>query len=530
MHLSEERAQATFDRYRSSARAWKLTLAAVFALEAIMLLKVGRHQWYFFDEWRLVVERVIPTANGPHGLFKQLFVPDGEHVIAIPLALFIVLTRLVGIDNYWPFIIANIALRIATLWLVDDILRRVDTRRAARLIVVISVAFFGVGFESLFGQSIIFAGATLLFCLLAIRQTLKPATSQVRTGIIAAVYLVGAIFSSSYGFPVVVGVTLYLVLTSRRVAGALTLTAPPIAFLLVRALAGGSYAQQQPVAFSRLPLYVEYVQFGLGKLGDGITGLVGLGFTSYVALVALCIWFGRGRQHTWFAMSMVVSVVAFFGQASLSRSVFGAEQAGASRYLFFCGVLTFVMLGATWGQRQLDRRVTAVIAVLILVSFANSARALVDGSSFYTSKMQLSRARLGIGFVAAKRGVDLLVPDPDWAPDLYRDRLQKVLHWSGSNDLMATGARCFDRRLDELAAAGIDARSLTPRDQAAMVLLLNEHSLGYGEDALTIGGLIDMGAAGGTGSKVLDQFTDDYAMFQTELAKPTAMPSLARCL
>ncbi len=529
MDISRQRAEQVWHRYLSSDRAWKIALAIVFAAEAIMLVRVGRHQWYFFDEWRLVVERVIPTGHGPNGLFKQLFVPDGEHVIALPLAVFIALTRLAGIDNYWPFIMANVLVRVATLWLVDDILRRLNTRRAARLLIMVSVAFFGQGFESLFGQSIIFAGFTLLFCLLAIRETLKPCASQVRTGVIGAAYLVGAIFSSSYGFPVVVDVTLYLVLTSRRVAAALTLIVPPIAFLLVRALAGGSYAQQQPVAFGRLPLYVAYVQFGLGKLGEGITGLVGLGLTSYVALVAICVWLGRGRPHTWFALSLACSVVAFFGQASLSRSVFGAEQAGASRYLFFCGVLTFVMLGATWGDRRLDGRAAVVMTILVVVSLANSAGSLVDGSSFYTSKMQLSRARLGVGFVAAQRGVDLLVPDPDWAPDLYRDRLKAVLDWSGSADFIAAGTVCFERRLDELGAAGIDARALSPRDQAALVLLLNEHSLGYGENSLTIGGLIQMGADGGTGSKVLDQFKDDYAVFVSELSQPTSMPSLTRC-
>ena len=529
MDISPQRITDMANRYRSSHRAWHLTLAAVFVAEAIMMLRVGRHQWYFFDEWRLVVERVIPTAHGPNGLFKQLFVPDGEHVIAIPLGVFIVLTRLFGIDNYWPFIIANVLVRIGTLWLADDILRRLRTRRVARLLVVASLAFFGQGFESLFGQSIIFAGFTLVFCLLAIREMLKPHASQWRAGIITAAYLVGAIFSSSYGFPVVVGVSLYLLFTSRRIAAALALIVPPVAFLLVRALAGGSYAQQQPVAFGRLPLYVEYVQFGLAKLGEGITGLVGLGLASYVLLVVLCLWFGRGRQQAWFAISIIVSVVAFFGQASVSRSVFGAEQAGASRYLFFCGALTFVMLGVSWGQRQLDHRASIVAAALIVLSLAHSAGSLVTGSSYYTTKMELSRGRLAVGFVAAQRGVPLLVPDPDWAPDLYRDRLQAVLDWSGSDEFIAAGTVCFEHRLDELTAAGIDARSLSQRDQAALVLLLNEHAQGFGENALTIGGLITMGADGSSGSKVIDQFKDDYAMFTTELTMPSALPSLARC-
>ena len=529
MNVSSQRARELFDRYRASQRAWRLTLAAVFALEAIMLLRVGRHQWYFFDEWRLVVERVIPRAHGVSESFKQLFKPDGEHVIAIPLALFIALTRLAGIDNYWPFVFANIVVRLVTMWLADDIIRRLGARRAARLLALVSIAFFGAGFESLFGQSVIFAAFTLVFCLMAIRQALLPSTSQWRTGVLAALYLVGAIFSSSYGFPVVVGVTIYFILSSRRIAAALSLTVPPIAFLVVRALAGGSYAQQQPVAFSRLNLYVDYVQYGLARLGEGMTGIDGLGLVSYLALVALCIWFGRGRQQAWFAISMVCTVVAFYGQASLSRSVFGAEQAGASRYVFFCGVLSFVMLAGSWGQRRLELRAATIVALLIVVSFANSAGRLVEGSAQFTNFMQVSKGRLSLGFVAVERGVDPLVPDPENAPDLYLSRLQDTVHWSGSDRLIATGESCYEDRLDELTAAGIEVRSLTVRDQAALVLLLNEHSLGYLADSLSIGDLITRAAEGDTGSLVLDQFADDYTVFLTELALPAAVPSIARC-
>ena len=71
MDFSRERAVRSLQRYGSSIGAWRLTLGAVFAAEALILVWVGRHQWYFFDEWRLIVERVI----------------------TLPLAVFVVLTR-----------------------------------------------------------------------------------------------------------------------------------------------------------------------------------------------------------------------------------------------------------------------------------------------------------------------------------------------------------------------------------------------------------------------------------------------------
>ena len=318
----------------------------------------------------------------------------------------------------------------------------------------------------------------MIFCLLAIREMLKPTTSQWVSGGLAAAYLVGAIFSSSYGFPVVVGVALYFALTSRRIAAALSFIVPPVAFLLVRALAGGSYGQQQPIALDRVPLYIDYVQFGLGKLGEEITGLDGLGLVSFVALVAPCIWFGRGREQAWFGVAMIVSVVLFLGQASLSHSVFGADQAGASRYLFFCGVLVFMMVGASWGSRRVNRRAAVVVALLVFVNLTNSIGGVINGRPFYTNNMELWKARLSVGFAAARRGFDQFVPDPDWAPDLYLSRLQTVVKWSGSDTLIAAGNTCIERSLDELTTARIDVRSLGLRDQTALVLLLHEHSLG----------------------------------------------------
>lgn len=500
------------EAYRSRRHSWRLTLGAVFLAEALMLIVVGRHQWYFFDEWRLVVERVAPHPQGARALFEQLFKPDGEHVIALPLAVFIVLTRWVGIDNYWPFIVANVVIRLATLWLADDIIRRLSARRSARLFVVTLIAFFGAGHESLFGQSLIFAGMTLVFCLLAIREMLKPAGNEWIRGGIAAAFLVGAIFSSSYGFPVVVGVSLYFVLTSRRIAAALSLIVPPVAFLVVRALAGGAYAQQQPVALDRVPLYIDYVQFGLGRVGEGITGLDGLGFASFVALVAGCVWLSRGKPTAWFGLAMLLSVVAFFGQASLSRSIFGAEQAGASRYVFFCAVLGLMALGAAWGQRRVDPRQAVVVALVVLISLSNSVGELIAGGTDYTDRMQLAKNRLTVGFAALARGSGQFVPDPDGAPDLFLDRLYTVLDWSGSDELIEIGDRCFQGRLDELAAAGVDVELLDIRTQTALVLLLNEHAVGAltATPQATIGELIAAAADGGITNSVIQQFQPSF--------------------
>jgi uncharacterized membrane protein len=519
--------------WRGHRLAWPLAVAAVVVAEVAMLLYTGRHQFFFYDEWRLIVERSAPDPGSVGGWFQQLFRPDGEHVIGVPLTLFVLATRLFGIDTYWPFIVLNIAVRLATLWFADDIARRLGARRAARFWLLVVIAFFGQGHESLFAQSIIFAGFTLVFCLAAIRIAViardEPHRSQWWAGGSSAFLLTMAVFSSSYAFPAVVGVAVLFWLMSRRRAAVISLVVPPVAFLVVRALAGGSYSQQQPLSISRVPVYIDYVQAGTGAVGEGITGLDGLGFASFVLLLVAVVLIARRATTVQFALVMAGTVVLFFGQASLSRSVLGSSQATASRYVFFCGVLMLVAIAAAWGERRVGGRWLVIVAVLLLVSLASSFGKLIDGRSSYLTAMATSYQRVPVGFAANERGLTRFPPDPEWAPDLNGDRIDTVMNWSGSRELIAQGGACFDDLVAELDRLGVDTASLDARQRAALVLLLNEHVVGFGGPEMSFTDLLVFGAQGGTGSQVLDLLLEDYRYLVQVTPQIDAVPVVHRC-
>lgn len=519
--------------WRGHRLAWPLAVAAVVVAEAAMLLYSGRHQFFFYDEWRLVVERVVPQPDGLGGWFQQLFRPDGEHVIGVPLTVFVMVTRLFGIDTYWPFIVLNIAVRLATLWFADDIARRLGARRAARFWLLVVIAFFGQGHESLFGQSLIFAGFTLVFCLAAIRIAViaheRPERSQWWAGGWSALLLTLAVFSSSYAFPAVVGVAVLYVLMSRWRAAAMSFVVPPVAFIAIRALAGGAYSQQQPFSISRVPVYIDYVQAGTGAVGEGLTGLDGLGFASFVLLLVAIVLIGRRATAVQFSLVMAGTVVLFFGQASLSRSVLGSSQATASRYVFFCGVLMVVAAAAAWGDRRVRGRWLAIVAVLLVVSLASSLGKLIDGRSSYLRAMATSHQRVLVGLAANERGLTRFTPDPEWAPDLVADRIDTVMNWSGSRELLDQGGACFDDLVAELDRLGVDTASLDARQRAALVLLLDEHVVGFGGPEMSFTDLLVFGAQGGTGSQVLDLLQEDYRYLVQVTPQIDAVPVLHRC-
>jgi hypothetical protein len=519
-------------RWMTPRTVWRLAFASIIFVEVAMLLWVGRKQWYFFDEWRLVIERVVPHPDGPLAQLRLLFRPDGEHVIGIPLAIFVVIVRWFGVDSYWPFVFVNVIIRVATLFVLDDVCRRVGARRMVRLLAVATIALFGEGYESLFGQSIIFAGFTLIACLLAIRVSLKPDISERRAAIGSAAWLSVSILSSSYGFPVVAGLALYYLLIGRRRASLTTLIVPPVVFIVVRMLAGGSYAQQQPLSSSRLPLYIHYVQRGLSAVGESILGMDGLGIASFVVIALASLWLATEPRQRAFVVSILAMIVLFYLEASLSRSVFGPEQArAAGRYTFFCGVLAVAMLAAAWGQRRLEPRWAPLAAALVVVSLANSIGWLGDGSAYYTDKMQVSRDRLALGFNIVERGLAVYVPDPAWAGDMTGPGLKAVLGSKYDDEFTAKSASCFRHWDEQIVNAGVDEQSLTKSQHAALLVLLSEHAMGVGDAGASLGQLVQLGAqVTENPNGVIVQFQQDYvALAGTAIGTSDVVPSMVTC-
>jgi len=525
------RAPEVLTRRMSRTTMFRVAFGCIVAAEVLMLLWVGRKEWYFFDEWRLIMERVLPHPGGLLGNFRLMFRPDSEHVIGIPLTLYVFLVRTFGLGSYWPMIFVNIVVRVGTLFVVDAICRRAGARRVVRLLAVAAVAFFGEGYEALFAQSVMFAGFTLVFALLAVSESLKDDEPEQRAGLISAAWLSASILSSSYGFPVLVGVALFYLLTHRRRAAVISFVVPPIVFLVVRGIAGGTYATQQPLSSSRLPLYIHYVQSGLSAVGEAVLGLDGLRLVSFVIIALASLWLASTDRTRAFVISMIVAIVAFYFEASLSRSVFGAEQAGAAtRYTFFCGVLAVCMLAAAWGTRRVEGKWVPVVCVLLIVSFANNIAFLGDGSDFYTSRMQISKDRIALGLAIIDRNLTFYSPDPEWAGSLVGDDLGELMASSYKDNFMAEAGRCFDHWNKELERAGITADAIDDEQRAALLVLMSEHALGLGDPGATLGSLIQLAASGSSDNGLLLQFPDAYkALAAAPIGTSGFVPTAVRC-
>jgi hypothetical protein len=490
-------------------RAWRVAFVSVFVLEAIVLLSGLGRQWYYFDEWRLVVERVAPPTHGVREWFHQLFRPDSEHVIAVPLMIFIPLAKWFGADTYAPFVVVNLVVRLLTMWLVSDIARRAGARRSTRLAAVLLVALFGSGYESLFGQSLIFAGLTLVFGLAAIRAVTGPDVPDVRVGLIAGGWLTLAVFCSSYAFPVVVGVALGCAVRRAGRAAGLAFAVPILVFVSVRALEGSPYAPQEPFGLDRVPVTIDYVSAGLTAVGEGITGLRGIGITAFVAIVVMLVFASRTSAQWALSACAAGGAVLFFAQASLSRSVFGPDQAASSRYVFFCAIPLLAAIVAAWGDRRFTARLAGAVSIVFLLSLSTNVARAIDGRTFYLSGMEESRQRLMIGLVAVERGATDFFPDPEHAIDLREDRIPVFLAWDGAETFLDESRACYERWAGDLAGWGLDTEGIDPVDEAALLVLVNEYSLGYGPES-TLSDLVLFAVSRAESQQVVDQFLPRY--------------------
>ena len=114
---------------------------------------------------------------------------------------------------------------------------------------------------------------------------------------------------------------------------------------------------------------------------------------------------------------MIVAIVVFYFEASLSRSVFGADQAAsATRYTFFCGVLAVCMIAAAWGQRRIEARWVPIVVVAVDRQLCQQHRlARRRQRLLHHRGWRSPRTRLAVGFGIIDRNLTFYAPDPEFA-------------------------------------------------------------------------------------------------------------------
>ncbi len=399
-----------------------VVLAAAVALFAF----VGRHQWFIRDDWAFVLTR--RAMRDQLGTSDWLFTAQDGHWMTPPLLLYWLIEQVFGIDSYWPFLVANMALHVGGVLLVRELCRRVGVSEWTTVVVGTLMLVFGSGWENVvFAVQVTYNLSLVAFLA---HLVLSDHDGQVgRRDVVGAAIGIIGVSSSAFGPFFAAGV--FVVLCWRRRWRAAGVAVAPQAILYTWWLltwgsdpAGddGSPSLSGAVRFARLALTATF---------NGMTGqvlfagaaLFGIAVVVFVTPLDL-----RARSLVTVLAVMPVPVLLAIGW---QRAVFGLDSAASPRYQYMAAMVLAVPFGLAIDQlRRLDRRAILAGRLLVCAAVASNARLLVNASDDWAQRSADARRTFELvagtpDSATADGSLVLVAFDPDvtvgWLPTLVAE-------------------------------------------------------------------------------------------------------------
>ena len=303
----------------------ELVLAAILLAAAVFWIHAGRQLSFLADEWEFAMDR----RDG--GLDSFLRAHNG-HPVMLLVAYFKVMWSVAGIDRYWPYLVANVALHLVAIALVFHLFRRragaVPALAAAALI-----AFVGHGHGVVAAD---FQIGFLMSVALGALAFLAAERDGAARGALAAALLVLSIASAGWGLAFAFAVAIQI--AARRQWRRLLVPGVPLAlYLLWSARYGESVFKWANVP--RVPKFVaDAFATSFADLG-GLSLMWGrvLAGALVVALVAGVL--RRGRPRPLELAAMALPLVAWAMTAVVRADI---EQATAERYAWVFAMLLLI--------------------------------------------------------------------------------------------------------------------------------------------------------------------------------------------
>jgi hypothetical protein len=399
---------------------------ASLVLGLVVLLILGRDQWFFGDDWAILA----PSLD------SQFMAPHVGHWNLIPALVFPAVRTLVGLGSYLPYLALALLSHLAVVHLSWRILLRCGANAWLATVLAGMLIVFGGGAENiLWAFQFGFMGALalgLLVVLLLDRE--KPSIP-----LVIAISVIAPMFSG----------TALAALAAAGVLGwirrgflrtALTLLPAFLVYLSWYLLVARGYPASGDGVASVADLGPALL-FGaamvVGGLGRALP-FIGLGVIPAVAvLVWLVLRVRRGfRSAPPAALALAAGAFVFVALTSFSRVANGLSAAASERYAYVMVVLLLPVLAlilTSLAQRSRGWSVAVVAVALVLV--ASNTVVLTIAAAAQAEREAASRARVLDSLDAVLRSPDdtalLEAPaDPQWAPDLHGYDLLR-LHQDG---------------------------------------------------------------------------------------------------
>jgi hypothetical protein len=341
----------------------RLSLAALMAVSAAVVLHEGRALTFWGDEWNFILTR---RGDGVDDLLDA----HVQHFSLVPVVIYRAMFAVFGIDDYAPYRVATVALHLLCAGLLFALVRRWIGDWAA-LAAVVPVLFLGRAHEDLiwaFQMGFLAAIASGLGALLALRRRTAGADA------FAALLLCVSLASSGTGVPFFAAAAVEVMLrpSERR----------PWVVLVPLVLYGLWYAGygESAVEVANLP---DTPVFAATMIATAAAALVGLG-VDFGRMAALLGAFGVGRAVAGSravrdrVLPPLAGLLLFAVATGLARA--DNEAPGASRYLYPAAVLVVLVAAAALAGRRAGPAALAVAAAVAALAAVGNLTPLYDAA------------------------------------------------------------------------------------------------------------------------------------------------------
>jgi hypothetical protein len=384
-----------------------------------VLVLIGRHQWFFFDEWFFIADP------------DNLLAPHNGHLSLVPAAAYHVLLSVFGLSTYLPFFVLLLLVHLLfahQLWLA---MVRSGVHPWIAVALDLVVIYLGAGAENiLWAFQIGFVGA-LAFGLGALLIVTRSAVGW--RGFLAAGLLSTAALASSGTAIPIVAVAAVVAIRVHGLRRALVTFLPPVALFGLWYLALGrnsqlpSYPNGIGEVLVDVPAYI--VRMFAGGF-DALTPLAGIGTILLIAIIGWVVVHASDllKPATLLPYAILAAGLAFAAITAFSRIGIGIGAASAQRYVYVTIALAVPLLGLMLTRLALrgTAPLVATVIVVLLVALYNLSTLAVSANN-EAAREQTTRQRLYAALDYANAHPDEVdgaaLPDPDWVLPITVDKL-----------------------------------------------------------------------------------------------------------
>jgi hypothetical protein len=334
------------------------------------ILWIGRDQWFFGDDWAILVTR----------LDASILVPHVGHWTLSPAVVFQLLRNWLGLGSYLPFLALAVFAHLAVVHLLWRILNRVGVQPWLASALGIFLLFLGGASENIFWAfQFGFMGAIALglwvlvlldrprlnIPLIVVLSLVAPTLSGTAIPVLAAAAVVGVVRHGWWRtglllLPTAISYLLWYVLVARGyavpAAGITSIGGVAQAGLYAAAMYGGGLGRGLPVIW-------------LGVLPALTTAV----------WVIRTVRRGLASRAT-AAYALVAGSLVFVALTTYTRMSFGISGAASERYAYLVIVFLLPALGLqlTWLAARGRRPFAAVVVGLVLIVGFNTVDLVIE--------------------------------------------------------------------------------------------------------------------------------------------------------